>query len=646
MVQRRSVTSRRNGLQFLRSLWRPWCASLLVLGIAAAVRLPHYDVAWFGLDQIYFMAEARRVLSGQWDVVGPLASGLNIVGPLYSYLLAGLLWLRDDPRFLVLFGVTCDVAATWFVYDTARRLTAPSLGIVAALTYVTVPTLVLGTRLIWNPSLLPAVVAIGWWLAVRYCHNPSTLKLVSVAFAAGLTLPLHATGIFHAAGLMVAVLIAKPPSFGQILAALVAGALPLLPLLPRLVGATSDAGSLGDRFAVPVELVPALKSFAQMTLGFPRAFGEHWSAGLSTAAALVQALVAGIGLVLGLTQRSPYRPIWLGLTVSLVSLCAAALFYAGPISWHYFIALAATLCLCIARAIGGLPTWRIGAAAAMAGIAVAHLPFLERFDRQAIASGLIRVEAGRVGFRVPQTTAYAPVLRDLRAIGRAVQSVIPDGATAMLGAHGGRGELWRETGAEFMPPAAAPLDGWRAEFLLMGPGATPLRPKARLIDKRVCAFERSRIRWKALHGAPPIGWELPQFADSDWMTIGLPQRMRGPSLAGPGSALVGWRSPQLLLRGRFDAATTAGRHALGVLVRSLGYSEHWIARASINGTALASPKDRVFLSTVSMSHEWFIDLTGRLQAGENVIALALDGQIPAFDLDVFDVPCLDSEWYH
>ena len=98
-----------------------WALSALVLVAAVAVRLPHYDVAWFGVDQVFFMAEARRIVSGHWDAKGPLASGLNIVGPLYSYLLAVPTWFNDRPDVVGLLNVVCEVAACWLVFDAARR---------------------------------------------------------------------------------------------------------------------------------------------------------------------------------------------------------------------------------------------------------------------------------------------------------------------------------------------------------------------------------------------------------------------------------------------------------------------------------------------------------------------------------------------
>jgi hypothetical protein len=632
---------------FARALPRSWLLSALVLGFAALIRFRHYDIAWFGLDQIYFMAEARRILAGHFDVVGPLASGLNIIGPLYSYLLAGLLWIRDDPRFLGLFSVTCEVIASWFVYDTARRVAGPAAGIAAAVTYVTAPVLVLSTRMIWNPTLVPALVALGWWLVVRYVQAPSSAKLVGVALISGLTLTLHATGVFHAAGLMLAVLVARRPTLRQLLAALVAGVLPLVPVILLLKSNTTDVGVLGSRFAWPGEFLPIIKGLCEIVLNFPRAFARDWSADLAASVLRVQAIVATLGLAYALVGRSAYWPVWVGVTVAVVSNVASAIFYAGSISWHYFIALVPIACLCGAQAIGSLPRWRVTAAGLMSSLAASLLLFIGQVDGEAIASGLIRVDAGLVGFRVASVIGYSPTVRELHNLGHTLREVIPDGSTAMLMAHGIRGDLWRETGAEFMPKGDSPRSDWPTQFMLMGPGATPLIPSARMLGERVCVFERSPlVTWKSRHGALSAGWELPDFIDGDWIALELPRRTTGPSLAGPFRALATWRVPQMLLRGRFTVDALQRQRAFSVSIHGVGSSQHWIAQVAVNGKPLAVTRERVMYSSMTRNQEWLIDLTSALRTGENVIALAIDGQVPAFDLDVFEVPCLDREWYY
>ncbi len=139
-----------------------------VLATACVSRLRNYDLGWFGWDQAYFLAEARRVAAGDFDVTGPLAVGVNVIGPLYSYVLGGLLWMGGDAGFLALCNALLEVAAVGLVFVSARRLSGLAGAIAAAVTYASVPVLVLSTRMIWNPSWLPALSVVGWWLVLRY----------------------------------------------------------------------------------------------------------------------------------------------------------------------------------------------------------------------------------------------------------------------------------------------------------------------------------------------------------------------------------------------------------------------------------------------------------------------------------------------
>lgn len=623
-----------------------WLPSAFILAAAALLRLPHYDVAWFGLDQVYFMADARRALAGG-EAGGPLASGLDIVGPLYTYLLAGLTWIRDDPAFLTLFSATCEVIACWLVYDTSRRLAgSSSAGLGAALTYATTPVLVFGTRLIWNPGLLPALVSLGWWLTVRHRERPSTLRLAALALAAGLTIPLHPTGVFHGAAWML-VALATRPSLAHVAVAAAVGLLPLLPVLLRLIGSASDVGALGTRLTMTGEPRLVLSAVEGMTLHFPKAFGEDWTTTVSTGILHAQAAIAAAGLVLGWIGSGGWRPVWLGIGLSIALNVTSALFYAGPLSWHYFMALMPALCLCIGHAIASARRWRPVVALALSVLAAAQLVVLDKVDRLTITTGMIKINprwlAGGAG---SDAEGYSLSVREMGLVGRALQGVMPDGATALAAAHGIRAEIWRETGAEFMTPSHAADASSRLAFMLTGPGAAPLRSDARLIADRVCLFDRPTApSWRFHHAALPAGWERPDLADGDWSPLELPRRIPHPSRGGPLTQLSTWGSSHLLLRGRFTPASPDGRHLFAVVVRSAGSSAHWIGQAFVNGTPVALARSRVVYSTLNRYEEWLIDATKKLQPAENLIALMIDGQTSVFDLDVFEVPCLDADWY-
>lgn len=631
----------------LRALSRPWVTTLLVLGFALCVRLPHYDVSWFGNDQINFVAEGRRILSGDWNIVGPRAAGFNIIGPLYSFFVAGLLWIGEDATFVAFVNAMCEVAAAWLVYDTARRLSGQAAGVAAGVTYATAPVLIISTRLIWNPSLLPAAVALGCWLVVRYRERPSTGRLVAVALACGLAMTLHATAIFPAAAWVLIALLTKWPTPRQMAAAVVVGLLPLTPGLLRLVTAEPSPGGAGLALGAN-DALATIAGIAKMTLRFPiGAYQEHWSALPSAVVLHIDALVATIGLAIGVAWKTAYRPVWIGLLAALVTHLIGAIVFPGPLAWYYFTGAVPIVCLCVGHGIGVWPRVRVGAVALIVCLATAHVVFVHHFDRPAIENGFIRMEPDGLVLRLPPGgPSYGITLRDVRNTATALRDTFPDGVTAMRASHGMRAELWRESGAEFMPRVSAPRDDWASEFVLMGEGATARHPGARVIGERTCVFERpSGASWRVWPADVPAGWELPAFADDRWYELPLPRRMTGPLSAGP-AVPVFWRTPRQFLRGRVNVERPSGQHLYVVSLHSTGSSQHWVERFVVNGIDVSATKSRAAHSAVFRNEEWLFDLTGRMQQGENLIALTVDGQTPAFDVDVFELPCLDREWYN
>lgn len=622
---------------------RAW-VGLLVLAFAGLVRLPHADISWFGNDQINFVAEGRRILAGDWNVVGPLAAGFNVIGPLYSFLLAGLLWMGKDAAFLAGFNAGCELAAAWLVYDTARRLSGQAAGVAAGVVYAAAPMLMISTRLIWNPSLLPAAVALGCWLVVRYCERPSTGRLVALALTCGLAMTLHATAVFPVTAWVLIVLLAKWPSPKQFAATVAVGLLPLAPLCLRLI-----AGSSQTTGALPIaanDVLATLAGIGKLMLSFPiGAYGEHWSARPAAAILHLDALLALAGLAIGLMRGGQYRAVWIGVAWALSAHLAGAVAYSGYLTWYYFTGAVPLVCLCLGQAVGAWPRLRVGAASLVVALAMVQVVFVQRFDDRAIEMGFIRFQTERLTLRLPPASTHGIILREVAAIGAALRDTYQDGVTAMRASHGARAELWRESDAEFMPRVAVPRDDWTSDFVLMGADATALRPGARLVGDRVCLFDRSGATWKVRPADAPAGWDAAGFVDDRWYPVDLPRRMTGPLSAGPSVSAM-WRTPLQYLRGRLTVEQPGGQRLLVVSLHSNGNSQHWIARFALNGTEIAATKSRLMQSSVFRNEEWLFDLTGRLKPGENLLALAVDGQTPAFDLDVFELPCLDAEWYN
>jgi uncharacterized membrane protein len=605
--------------------------SILVLAIAAAIRFPNYDVAWFGIDQVYFLAEARRILGGATDVVGPLSSGLNLLGPLYSYLLAGLLWIRNDPAFLGLFGAACEVVGAWFVFDAARRLAGTTAGVAASVTYAVSPILVLSTRLIWNPSLLPMTVAVGWWMAVRYAQKPTASRLIGTALAAGCMLPLHPTGLFPAAGVVLAALLARMPSIPQLIVAGLVGLLPLLPTILRMTRRSGDVGALGSLLSVPADALATVPAVVTLLLSFPaRLAPGDATARIAAGSLYALAAIGTVGAVRGIMRANVERHIWIGLAVTCAVYLAATAIYSGGLTWYYLLAFVPMCALFVAGAFAGLnPRTQLTGALLVVACALTQVAFLYRFDETAKSTGLFSVNSSRVMIRRAPGDAYSLTMREVRSISTAIARVIPDGATALMSVHGIRGELWRESGAEFMPPSAAPQ--------------LPSPTQVTVVANGVCASIGDGIVWRAQQRALP-GWETAQYPDSTWYPLRLPRHTEAPSLSADNPRFVEWRTPRLVLRGRYTIGADRRRRLLAVTAHSPPATVIAMPEIFVNGRPLAVSRERVMYG-IYRNHEWLIDATEHLHAGENLIALGFASTGNAFDLDVFEVPCADGEFY-
>jgi hypothetical protein len=619
--------------------------SVLILLVAAAVRFPHYDLAWFGIDQVYFLSEARRILAGATDVVGPLSSGLNLLGPLYSYLLAGLLWIRNDAAFLGLFNVACEIAGSWFVFDAARRLAGTTAGIVAGITYAVSPILVLSTRLIWNPSLLPMMVALGWWAAVRYGEKPSVVRLVTTAFVAGLMLPLHPTGIFPAGGVVLAAVLMHPPRVTHLAIAAAVGALPILPTLLRMTNRQADVSTLGMLLSFPSDFFATIPAVVTLFLSFPARLADGDRMAQAAAGALyVTAAIATMGATRGMLQRDSRRWLWTTMALTSAAYLAAAAIYSGGLTWYYLLAFVPMCALFVARAVGDLPRRpQIAIAAIVLACAIAQVAFLQRFDAAAADTGLLRIDSSRVMIRRAPGEAFSLTMREVRAISREAMRVLPDGATALQTVHGTRGELWRESGAEFMSWAATPQPVRDTHFTVVGRNGAALKEDARLIGARVCAAPRDGIRWRGQHRGLP-GWETASFADDHWFELSLPRRTETASLAADNPRFSEWRTGRLVLRGRYMVDASRRKRFLAVTTHSPPGAPVQIVELFVNGAPVTPAKSRIMYG-IYLNQEWLIDLTNRVTAGENLIAIGFLSPGNFFDIDVFEVPCTDTEFY-
>lgn len=626
-----------------------------VLMLASVARLRHYDLSWFGWDQAYFLAEARRVAHGDFGVVGPLAAGANIVGPLYSYLLGGMIWIGGDATFVALCNALLELAAVGLVFASARRVSGLAGAVAAAATYASLPILVVSTRVIANPSMLPALSVAGWWLVLRYLHQPTRAGLMGVGLVAGLAPAFHATGVLLSLGWVSAVVLSRPP-LRWVWAAAATAALPLLPVLSYLATGRIHAAAAQPLLQVNglADLRSSVSGIVQLVAAFPLALADDtWPASWSSYAGYAAVLVSAIGILRGVFRPGRNGHVWRGIVATSLLFLAAVSVYTSFLAWYYFMALVGPMCLGLAHGIDALRsrTLRLTVAVLLTVASAVHLAFVWGFDRKTEEAGYLSVDGRGVMLvnvdghwqQSNATVVHSVPLRRQRALAETLRGLFPGGTTAMRVAHGARAELWQAVGAEFMPADAPSTSAVPWQFVIMGREARPRARGALVGASDVCLFGRADDpAWKANDSDVPPEWHLPGFDDSTWSEVELPRRTVHPSQSGPYLEGIVWNSPKVRLRGRFESGSLPqDLYAVSIHART----QHEV-ELRVNGIVVPARRHRVLASDISRNDEWLFDLAPAIRPGANLMAIQVSGPAAMFDVDVFRVPCVDADWYY
>ena len=137
-----------------------------MLGIGALagwLRLSDLDLVEFKLDEAIAVNLARRLLNGDLLTVGLRSSVGAYNPPLFVYLTAVPLALRDDPLAATAFVGALAVAAVILTYIVLRPRFGALVAIGAAALFATAPWSVLYGRKLWGQSVLPLVAVAFLW---------------------------------------------------------------------------------------------------------------------------------------------------------------------------------------------------------------------------------------------------------------------------------------------------------------------------------------------------------------------------------------------------------------------------------------------------------------------------------------------------
>ncbi len=434
---------------------RPWELVVLmgILVLAAWLRLRELDLVEFKQDEADAVNLARLLIDGHLQTVGLTSSVGARNPPLFVYLTAIPLALRDDPLAATAFVGVLAVVAVALTYVVLRSRFGALAALAAAALFATAPWAVLYGRKIWAQDLLPVFTVSLLWSLFLVLERPRSRVVLFVPVLLCLTFQLNFSAIAlvvpavavlayrtrevhwraFAAGIGVSVLLLAPwlsyearHGFGDVVTLVTegrgdggsavpgAGSIEAVRETTRLIGATNWDYVVGTSRAL-----------------FVTDAGAAWT--LGKAASLLAIGLLGVGLVTSTVRivrgaRRRRRWPWVELDADggrrallLVWLAGVWLSYATSatdrVFPHYLIVTypvsfavqAVGLADVVAAARGGLRrVATVGAVAALAAVVAAYVAFTLSFHR------FLEKRGGAAG-------DYGVVYRDKAALARVVR---------------------------------------------------------------------------------------------------------------------------------------------------------------------------------------------------------------------------------
>ncbi len=188
--------------------YKSWEFYLIVL-LAVGLRLYRIDTAQYMTDHNTFYQMAHdAVANGLWPISGNRSSTGPLIPPLFVYLMMLPAAISPDPIMGNLFVALCNIAAVILTYFFVRRYYGRLAGAIAALLYATAVNVIIFSRDIWQPDLLPLFMILLLFLLFRgvvqkkrYWFLPSVLLIAAMY-------QLHSTAAYLIVPLLVAVVLA------------------------------------------------------------------------------------------------------------------------------------------------------------------------------------------------------------------------------------------------------------------------------------------------------------------------------------------------------------------------------------------------------------------------------------------------------
>jgi hypothetical protein len=666
--------------------WEQWLL-MGVLMLAAACRLSGLDLGWFMLDQVRDAMEATRIALGEnLPLVGPIAPGLYVLGPLYYYLLAVPFGLSQDPTVAIFFISVLNLVSVYLSYRLGKEFFSGTVGLVAAALYAVFPMATISTKSLWNPGFIPFFTIVFFYGLFRFLVAGRPWGLTLALVALGCLLQVHLSGLALLLLLGLALVLFRPSlPWRQALV----GCILVLGLFSsylvfeanRGFQGVSDAlrftrahgGPEGSRFGVDLLWRAVQTPFtlpAQMGRALPSSLRFHVFEFIQS----LELILFVCGLLWVLYRALRYWPqrkgpprnyglllLWIVIPVLTLTQKKEAVF------WYYFDLLYPSQFLVIGIFVDGLLLaltrqqmarrwlWASrGAIALLIGVIVlAQASFVAAVQRYVSNSGFmplptdisLRFPDSAWLIREPGTVRLMPLRykRDLTALLLADSPM--DEATFHRHVHGATFEDLLDDKGYFFEAFQRPGLHENTEVHYMIARKQDWPGTLQGSWKRVGPFEVLRYEsavqyatWKYTREPGPR-WFTRDYDDTTWEGRRLPARNLPDRAAYAQTPFAYWGKFPIYCRGWLRVEKDVEQLHLVVSLRDSPLAEHRhdLTAFYVNGQPLQPVHTHSYLTFLARSTEVIFDVAPVLTPGLNLVAFEVAGLFHGFDLDVYDV---------
>jgi 4-amino-4-deoxy-L-arabinose transferase-like glycosyltransferase len=190
----------------VRTHWFELALLGVIVAVAAWLRLRQLGLMEFKADEALAVRIGRDIIHGDFRTVGLTSSAGAKNPPLFVYLAALPLLVRDDPRSAAAFVAITAVAAVALLYLVLRPRFGALAALSAAALLATAPWAVLYGRKLWAQDFLPIVTVGLLWSLFVLLERSRTRWVVLVPLLLSLAVQLNFSALALAVPVVVAVL--------------------------------------------------------------------------------------------------------------------------------------------------------------------------------------------------------------------------------------------------------------------------------------------------------------------------------------------------------------------------------------------------------------------------------------------------------